>query len=396
MSSTNDPGKAARSGLGPERRLALVAVIGAATIVTLCSGLAWPLLSLRLAAMGHSGAEIGFSTAAQSLAMVAVAPFVARMAGRVGAIRLMLMAVVGAVATLLAMAAWETYAAWFALRFLLGICMEILYIMADAWVIQLAPPALRGRILGIYTSVSLVGFACGPLVIDVVGVAGWAPFAAGALCVGLAALPLWASRRIGPAAEGHPSRGFFSFFLATPVIMLAGAMFGFVDVMALALLPVYALRSGFAETDVPRLVTYAVVGSIAWQVPLGWLCDRFDRRLILAGCTLTACLCGIALPFGIHSLPGSVAVLVMWGGAMGGFFTVGMVMLGERYKGPDLLAANAFFVLMFGFGSMVGPTVGGTAMDLWDPHGMPAVMALTAAIFLPFALRGDRPPRPQA
>jgi MFS family permease len=381
------------STLPRNRRMALVAVIGAATIVTLCSGLAWPLLSLRLAAMGHSGSEIGFSTAAQSLAMVAVAPFVARWAARVGAIRLMLAAVVGAVAMLVAMAAWETYAAWFVLRFLLGVCMEILYILSDAWVIQLAPPAIRGRILGIYTSVSLVGFACGPLVIDVVGVAGWTPFLVGAVCVGLAAIPLWASRRIGPAAEGRTSRTFFSFFLAAPVIMLAGAMFGFVDVMALALLPVYALRSGFDESGIARLVTYAVVGSILWQIPLGWLCDRVERRLILAGCTLTACLCGIALPFAIHTLPAAVAVLVMWGGAMGGFFTVGMVMLGERYQGPDLLAANAFFVLMFGFGSMVGPTIGGIAMDLWDPHGMPAVMALISAIFLPFALRGDRPAR---
>jgi predicted MFS family arabinose efflux permease len=73
-----------------------------------------------------------------------------------------------------------------------------------------------------------------------------------------------------------------------------------------------------------------------------------------------------------------------------------MVMMGRRYKDIDLLAANTVFVVMFGAGSTVGPTLGGAAMDVWDPHGMIATVAAACLAFLPFVLRRgyDKPPAP--
>lgn len=366
--------------------LSLVAVMAAGAIVTMMSGLAWPLLSLRLDAMGHSSTEIGFSTAAQTAAMIVVAPFVPVMARTVGAIRLMLLAVANCVAVMIGMAAWEGYGSWLALRFLLGVSLEVLFILADAWVIQLAPERSRGRILGIYTACGFLGFAGGPLIIDAVGSAGWAPFVGGALCATAAAVPLWLVRRVGPALEGRPKGGFLTFFRATPAIMLAGAMYGFIDVIVLALFPIYGLRSGLDEQTIARLISLTVIGAIGFQFVIGWLCDRVRPALVLVGCTAVAAAAAVALPFAIdHRVP-LFAVLCVWGGVMGGFFTVGMVLLGRRYSGADLLTANTVFVVMFGLGSTTGPTIGGAAMDAWDPHGMVATVAAACAIYLIFLL----------
>lgn len=377
------------------RALSLAAVMASGAIVTMLSGLAWPLLSFRLEAMGYAGWAIGVSTAAQTLAIVLVAPLVPRLAAVLGAVRLMLLAVAGAIAVLVAMAAWESYGSWLALRFLLGVSLEIVFVLSDAWVVQLAPDHARGRVVGVYTAVGFLGFAGGPLIIDAVGSQGWAPFLAGIVCIAAAAVPLWLVRREGPALDGRPSGSLLSFFRATPVIMLAGAMYGFIDVMVLALFPVYALRSGLEEGVIARLITVAVVGSIGFQFVVGWLCDRASPYLVLAGCTAGAFGCALALPFAIGSEPAVLAVLGLWGGVMGGFFTVGMVLMGRRYTGVDLVAANGMFVIMFGLGSMVGPTAGGVAMDLWNPHGMVVVVALACAIYMIFlAFRRSGPATP--
>ncbi len=376
----------------PERgpRLALVAAFAVGAIVTFIAGLTWPLLSIRLEAAGYGGAAIGLSTAAQTIAMVAVAPFIPRLAARIGAIRLMLLAVIAGIVVLLSMAAWPSYATWLVLRFLLGVCFEILFILSDAWVIQLAPEARRGRVLGLYTSVSLLGFAGGPIIIDLVGSQGWPPFLAGVGAIVLVALPLWLARRHGPKAEGRPALGLLGFVRATPTIMLAGAMYGFIDVIFLALFPIYALHSGLDEESVARLIATAIAGAIACQYGIGWLCDRLAPRPVLIGCTVTAMSCALALPFVIGTAWATVPVLILWVAAMDGFFTIGMVMMGRRYKNIDLLAANTVFVVMFGLGSTMGPSVGGAAMDLWDPHGMVAVVVIVCLAYLPFAARRDR------
>ncbi|MGH6719355.1 MAG: MFS transporter [Alphaproteobacteria bacterium] len=378
--ATNESARTA--GTASQRWLGLAAVFAAGAIVTMLSGLVWPLLSFRLEAMGYSGGAIGLSTAAQALAIILIAPLAPRLARRVGVVRLMLVAVVGAAVVLAAMAAWPSYGAWLVLRFALGIAIEILFVLGDAWVVQMAPDHARGRVVGLYAAFGFLGFAGGPLIIDAVGSRGATPFLAGIGCIALAGLPLWLARRAGPVL-GPPGSGNLAGYLrATPTIMLAGAMYGFIDVMVLALFPVYALRSGLEEGAIARLITMAVLGSIAFQVVIGWLCDRVSPYRVLAGCTLSALGCVLALPFTIGTTMLVLVVLVLWGGAMGGFFTVGMVLMGQRYTGADLIGASGMFAVMFGLGSMVGPVAGGAAMDLWDPHGMVAVVALVCASYL--------------
>ena len=38
--------------------------------------------------------------------------------------------------------------------------------------------------------------------------------------------------------------------------------------------------------------------------------------------------------------------------------------------------------VFWGLGGMAGPLVGGMAMDLWNPHGLPAVLLAMAFIFV--------------
>jgi hypothetical protein len=61
-------------------------------------------------------------------------------------------------------------------------------------------------------------------------------------------------------------------------------------------------------------------------------------------------------------------------------------MLGERFAGPDLLAATAGFSVMWGIGTVLGPSVSGAAMDLVGPSALVWITAGLLALFLPFTL----------
>ena len=92
---------------------------------------------------------------------------------------------------------------WFALRFLLGVIVLPLYIVSEVWIIELAPVALRGRVLGIYTSVISAGFALGPFTLILVGTESFAPFAVG-VCAFLACGVVPVRNKAAPA--GVPAR----------------------------------------------------------------------------------------------------------------------------------------------------------------------------------------------
>jgi predicted MFS family arabinose efflux permease len=63
-------------------------------------------------------------------------------------------------------------------------------------------------------------------------------------------------------------------------------------------------------------------------------------------------------------------LLLLWGGTMYGFYTQGIALLGESYPHAKLADANTVFVVVYCAGGIVGPSLGGLAMDWWTPNGL--------------------------
>ena len=82
--------------------------------------------------------------------------------------------------------------------------------------------------------------------------------------------------------------------------------------------------------------------------------------------------------------------LFVWGGVVAGLYTVGLTLLGERFRGPDLVGANAAFVMLYGPGALVGPPLSGSAMDIWNPHGFAAALTVICLAYLVLAALRQR------
>jgi len=391
MPSVTSPSNAARHQV-----LSLAAVIAATMVVAVTLGLSWPLLSLILDARGVEPALIGLSSATQTIAIVVVLPFVPRILTRFGTLPVMAWSLATMVAMLLALPLFDDVMAWFPIRFVLGAASETLLVAADIWVNQSADERRRGRIIGIYSFALSAGFAIGPLIINLTGIDGWAPFLIGAAIVALGGLPLALARGTAPPIEGRPSARLLHFLTLAPTLMLAGLMFGLIDSAVFSFMPLYGLGNGLDQATVTIVLTVMVVGSMLAQIPVGWLSDLCDRRLMLIVCGLVNLGAAALLPAvvgGVLQWP----LFVLWGAALGAFYTLGMVLIGARFRGADLAAVNVVFIMVWGIGSTAGPALTGAAFDAIGPPGLPLVAVIASLAFVIVAvLRSRRQPSPSS
>jgi MFS family permease len=167
------------------------------------------------------------------------------------------------------------------------------------------------------------------------------------------------------------------------------------SVEAGAFLTVYAVRLGSPETDATLLVAALGLGNMLLVPLLGWLADKIDRRWVLILCGSVGIVGSALLPATNAAGPAALALIFVWGGFIAGLYAVGLAHLGSTFRGGELAAANAAFAILYAGGVLVGPSLGGIGMDLWNPHGLPVVLGLiSAALVAVIAFRAATIPRP--
>ena len=382
VSGTKTAGSTADGRLDRAQAVILGAMI--ATVATVGTGvsLGMPLLALVLEARGIDATWIGINTAFGGLASIVVTPLVAPLARRFGTGRLLLASLALTPVTFLAFYFAEAFWLWFPLRILLGFGLTASFVLSEFGLNSLSPAHRRGAIMGIYATVLSIGLGVGPIILAAVGAHGFAPFAVGTVVLALGILPALVVLNAVPALEEAPQRSVIGFVVGAPVATLAAFSFGAVESGGMTILPVYGLRLGFDETTAALLVTAVAFGNVLFQIPIGLLSDRIDRRKILAACAAVGVLGAAAIPTVAGSPWLLIAVLFVWGGVTAGLYTVGLIQLGARYSGADLASANAAFVMMYAVGILVGPPSIGAGLDLWRPHGAAVVMAALFGLYL--------------
>jgi MFS family permease len=357
----------------------LAAVIATVTIFAVAQGLSYPLLSFILERQGASAGMIGLSAAMTPLGLIAGPPLIPALVRRFGGATLALACAILA-AVSLALIGWtQNLAAWFPLRFLIGLAIGPLFVLSEVWIISLAPAPRRGRILGIYTAVISAGFALGPLSLTVVGTEGWPPFAVGiGAFLGCAGWLMATSHRL-PDLDGAGERvSIRDFAPYAPTLLFAVFATAAFEQAVLSLLPVYGLAYDIHETQVAMLLVALIAGNIALQVPLGLAAERLSARKVLMFCAALTPLGCLALPLVIGT-PLMWTLFFLWGAASFGVYTLALVELGDRFTGAMLMAGNAAFAFAWGVGGIAGPPIAGAAMDSFGIQGLPIALGLLYA-----------------
>lgn len=354
----------------------LVAACAAISVFGFAFGMTYPLLSLILESRGVSTDMIGINSAMLPIGILLIAPVIPVLASRFGARKV---AIIAALATALAILSYKVFdvlSAWFLIRLLQGMTIATLFVLSEAWIVGSAGDQNRGKIVAIYSSVLSASFGAGPLLISIIGIEGWMPFLLGAAVVTLGATAFLFIREDAQhePEETRPS-GTLNFARKAPMLLAAVGAFAIFDAASLSLFPVYGRQNGLDLATSANILTALILGNVLLQFPIGWLCDRFPSRYIMATCALVTTFMLLLLPLVIGTTV-QWPVLVLMGTTGYGVYTVSLVALGERFRGSELIEGSASFAVVWGFGALLGSVSGGLSMLASASHGLPFSLAL--------------------
>ncbi|MHA1600914.1 MAG: MFS transporter [Alphaproteobacteria bacterium] len=371
--------------LSPYRRN-IVAVMITMAGATFSYSFILPLLSLILEQQGTSGTLIGLSVASEAGAIFFVAPFAPRLLARLGPVQTMLLAIAVRLVTFLLMPVFPNVWAWFPLRMLGGAGAGLMWIVSEAWINQTVDDHNRGRMLSLYTMALALGYALGPLILAQTGTEGWPPFIAGAAIMIVSAGGTLIASGAAPTLGGTASAHMLSFFRLAPLVMMCCFVTAAADTTLVALLPLYGASVGLAPSKALYLLTVVGIGGIVLQYPFGWLADRMDRRRLTLIIAILMLACSLTMPWALPQAPYNLIFAFVFGGLIGALYTMGNILMGERFRGADLATASTLYAVMWSLATLAGPPAGGLGMDLSPDIGLPLAMALMIATILPFAI----------
>jgi len=364
------------------RRWSVVAIAGAMGAYGLTLGLTYPLLSLILENQGYSSTMIGLNSAATFVGVLASAPIVSPLIRRFGASATMMGSITLTIVLLMTLPAFPDIWAWFGVRFFLGMSINVLFVVSDAWILQSADPKRRGRIVGSYASVIAAGFALGPALVAITGIEGWTPFVAAALIMAVAvAPPMYLARSAAPDLGSGRPKALLTMMRAAPTLMAAAFVIAFFEAGSTALFPVFGVRLGFGISIAALMVAALASGEMAFQIPVGMLADKYHRFRIMMVCAVIGFGGALALPLAIQTPWVFWPLLFLWAGFIMSIYTVALALVGDRFSGAELVSANAAISVMYGAGGAAGPALAGVSMDTFGPNGLPWTMAVLCGGF---------------
>jgi MFS family permease len=369
-----------------DRKRSLIAVIASMVVVNLVYGLTLPLLSLVLDAQGYSKTLIGLSIVAQASAGVVLAPFMSRIIIRFGAARSMQFATLLSAVMLMLLGLTQDAYVWFPLRFLLGASGAMLWSASETVINELAGDDWRGRIIGVYGSAGAAGFALGPIILILTGTTGILPFVVTALFVITASLPLFWLHNDAAAHDDETSTSLRRIFKLVPHIMFLNFTYAAAVEAFIAFFPLFGIHIGLGEARSLSLLTVFALGGVFLQLPLGWLADHMNRYKLLIACIVLTIAGFILLPMIVTHPVGGPMFSFGLGGIEGMVYTLGIILLGQKFRGPELAAASVLFTGMWGAGTMFGPLMIGAGMDVFGNESMTYLIAAVYIVYLPFLL----------
>jgi MFS family permease len=255
------------------------------------------------------------------------------------------------------------------LLFLQGGTLALRWAAMDSWIAGAVRGHSRSRLVGLYEMVASLSMAAGPAFLAVVGISGHGFDACAALAALAAILILAAGREPPIPAEARAHLRPWQMMNLERAAFLGIFLVGFTEASNVTLLPVFALRLGVVPRVAALLVMMVQAGVAGGAAMFGLLADWVNRRGILFGAGFLVALAPLVLPLFVH---GAAAwpLLLVWGLAQGSLFTLGMVLLGARFRGPALAPAVALAMAVYTVGGIFGPPCMGAMLAALGPMGL--------------------------
>ena len=361
-------------------------MVAAGFVIALGYGVVAPALPQFAHSFGVGVTAASAIVSAFAVMRLAFAPSSGRLVTRFGERPMYLLGVFIVALSTLASAFAQTYWQLMLFRGVGGVGSIMFSVSAMGLMIRISPPAIRGRVSGLYSSSFVLGSITGPMLGGaLIGFGLRVPFVVYAVALFGAIAVVHLQLRGSPLAAIDTTTDVAVMPLPNALrigayrsAVVTAAIFGWVYAMRVSLVPLYFSLVLHEPDGVAglALATYAC-GDVIAMMPAGRLSDRIGRRpLIIAGMTDLA-LATVALALTSNVWFAFASTLV--GGIGTGMVSPSQqavladVMFGHGRGGPVLVT----YQMSQDLGTVIGPVAGGFLAQEW---GFPTAVTVTAVL----------------
>ena len=353
------------------------ALLLSAAILLAGGGLLSTLVAIRAEIEGFPLYAIGLMTSAYFAGFIFGCVGTPHLVKRVGHVR------VFAALSALTAAAALTYAiainipSWIALRLLTGFSFAGLYILIESWINEQAPNESRGQVLSIYRMVDLAAVTLGQFMLTWSDPGEFVLFSGVAICVALAIFPISLSTSKAPIAVSQTSLNLKKLVRTVPLAVFGCFSVGLANGSFWGVAPVMVQQLGHPVVIVSTFMSVVIAAGALLQWPVGYLSDRFGRRLILVFASIGAASSGWFL---WQYAPLSLMHLLIGGGLFGAFamqiYGLSAAHANDYAEPHEFVAISGGLLLIYGLGSVAGPFIASIVMAKVSPSAMFAYTAM--------------------
>lgn len=339
------------------------AVVGSITallisifILLIGHGLQLTVAPLYASELGWSVTLIGYTGSSYFLGFVLGCLTIPKLVSFVGHIRVFAVLAAVATAALLLLSLFQQFELWLAARLVTGWAMAGIYMVIESWLNERTTVENRGIVLSIYTTLTLVSISLGQMMIGI-GFDHMQLIVLGAILLSLGAIPVGLTR--SPAPNPIPNVRFqFRKVYAASHVAVGGAIVGGLVTSGFWVLgPLVASAQNLTPEQIGYFMAATLFGGAILQMPVGKLSDKFDRRYILVGLSISAVATCIAISlFGsLHPMI-MIALMFLFGGTTFPLYSISLAHANDHTTLP-LIETGSIVLLLHSAGAVIGPAI---------------------------------------
>ena len=347
------------------------------------SGLINTLLILRGSYEGFSSLQVGLLTSCYFAGFLAGAFISPGLLVRAGYIRTFAFCAALLSASTLLSGLWVNIWFWCLLRICSGISLVVLYGLIESWLNGQTEPTERGMVFGSYMFVNLGALALAQQFFTFFSINSGLLFLCAALLMNLSLLPVTMTRLSQPLVTERVWPDISLVFHAAPAAA-AGAICSGLSMGAFwGMLAIFASNQ-MPTSQVGTFISLAILGGALFQIPLGRISDRFDRRRVLMFVACSAAFAAILMLLLPVLLTKSIVPIVLATFLYSGFafaiYPLSVAHLIDQVEREQLIPVSSAVLVMHGVCSAIGPLLGAKAISFFGLPGLPIYFFLIQAL----------------
>jgi len=266
-------------------------------------------------------------------------------------------------------------APWGILRAIIGFGCAGLFVTTESWLNAKADAIERGRVFSIYMVGCFAALALGQLLISRIQIETAEPFNIVIVLLAIALVLVSMTRAEQPHVMATPFLPYGQLSREAPAAVAGAVLSGFITGAFYALVPAWMQDQNVDRGAIGLFMLTAILGGLAFQVPIGRISDRFDRRIVLAYLGISFMVTALAMLWLPPSLAVILPVAALFGGLMSTMYPVSVAHAHDRMPADNIVAVSGRLLLASGLGSVFGPLVGSI---LIPSHGIDGVLIMMA------------------